>query len=242
MSRILIAAILAATAWPGGADAQNRQPERNAPAGQDRWLATDLMDAQVYGGNYEIIGEVDDILVTDGDVPKADSLIVETDETLGLGGERLTVPWSDVSRGDDLETVAVPVTAGGAADDYDEYEAGQAVGLRVEDLSAWPMSLMLGTSIELDGARASAQLDDIVIAPDGTLRTAVIAPLEGVGGPYAVPWSDLMLELTAGYLISTLSPDDLEDYERFDPPPEEAFAGPETAVGADGGGGMVGGR
>lgn len=98
-----------------------------AQAAEGLYSADDLLDAEVYDSNGEEVGEVEDVLM--GNDMALHSLIIKTDDVLGLGGRDLVA-----ERG----TFTVRLAPDDGNNDFDDHDYQVHMEGTHEDIAALP--------------------------------------------------------------------------------------------------------
>lgn len=147
------------------------------------WTASQLFDAEVEGDAGEVVGEIENLVITPrGSVEK---IIVESGGWLDLGDTHFAVPWNEVKFTPDLDEVRVPVTEGNL-DEYSVFDEEQVE----TDQRAFLATELINDYVTLNNGIGYGMVQDLVISQTGELQAVVVYPDVGygVGAPYAYPY------------------------------------------------------
>lgn len=167
-----------------GGSAQSR-PVDLARLYMDGLSARELIDAPVRGEEGERIGDVKDIVVDkNGNIAR---LIVEVGGFFELADQHIGVPWKDLTFGEDMQFVQVPLK---------DVESGTyALGGRVPQgenvpiaLTSWRVNELIGDYAALEGAPRHGIVTDVIFNSRGQLQAVLVDRL-GQRGLWAYPYA-----------------------------------------------------
>ena len=214
LTPILATTSAVAVALPMAASAQSFETEvMTLPEWQQDYDALhegvsidSLLEADVVGREGEDIGDVENVVFDEaGNVA---SLIAEVGGFLELGDTHISVPWSEVSVGDDDDMVAVPVTeesvgdyslfaddgvpADQAGEEVRQVE-GHNVGLVETGPRAWRATEFIGDYARIREGEGYANYGYVydLIVQDGAIASVVVRPdvtWAGGRGDFAFPY------------------------------------------------------
>lgn len=151
----------------------------------DGLSARELIDAPVRGEDGERIGDVKDIVVNEhGNIA---GLIVEVGGVFELADQHIGVPWKDLTFGEDMQFVQVPLK---------EVESGTyALGGHVPQgesvpvaLTSWRVNELIGDYAAIDGAPRHGIVTDVIFNSRGQLQAVLVDRL-GQRGLWAYPYT-----------------------------------------------------
>jgi uncharacterized protein YrrD len=151
----------------------------------DGLSARELIDAPVRGEAGERIGDVKDIVVDEnGNIAR---LIVEVGGFFELADQHIGVPWKDLTFGEDMQFVQVPLQ---------EVQRGTySLGARVpqgEDvpiaLTSWRVNELIGDYASLEGTPRDGMVTDVIFDSRGQLQAVLVDRL-GQRGLWAYPYA-----------------------------------------------------
>lgn len=145
-----------------------------------------FMNADVYGENGDVVGEIEDLVVNpDGQVTHA---IIETDAFLDLGDRHVQYPL-DLLEIRDTDNVVAPFDEGR----LEEYTLFPAVDDRPIHGRKWRISELIGDYAYLEQATAYGYVEDVIIS-NGEVASVIVSPdiayadTDYGDGPYAFPY------------------------------------------------------
>ena len=147
------------------------------------WTANQLFDVEVEGDAGEVIGEIENLVISSQG--SAEKIIVESGGWLDIGDTHFAVPWDEVRFTPDLDEVRVPVTENNL-DQYSVFDQDQVEG---ED-RAFMATELINDYVTLESGVGYGMVQDLVLNQDGEIQAIVVYPDVGygVGAPYAYPY------------------------------------------------------
>jgi sporulation protein YlmC with PRC-barrel domain len=185
--RNAIAMLLApALALPAGAlYAQDRQQSQY----RNTWSAEEMIDTDVRGQNGEQIGEVKDIIVgEDGNIRK---VVVEVGGFLEIGDQHIGVPWKDVTIGQEMQSVQVPLreVENGTYSLFGKVPEGEDVAAAG---NAWRVNELIGDYASLEDVPRYGMVTDVIFNDQGKAQTVIVDRRMGAWGEagwYGYPYA-----------------------------------------------------
>ncbi|MEW5727848.1 MAG: PRC-barrel domain-containing protein [Pseudomonadota bacterium] len=176
MRTILATALLAALALPAPAQ---ELAGWNPGVMSGGFLASRLLQREVFGTGGEEIGEIDNLVLGPGGEVRA--IVVESGGIGPLGDVEFRVPWRQVDFAPGFESARVPV----ADERIEDFDLGD--GFRLEP-GEWLARDVIGDPVNLVGQDAFGEVEDLVLGRDGRL-VAILIEGGGLGAEalYAVP-------------------------------------------------------
>lgn len=162
------------------------------------WSLDALMEAEVVGEDGEEIGDVENVLLDESG--RLLSVIAEIGGFIDIGDTHVAVPFDQVTVGNDLEMITVPLdqdnveeySVFGEWGYFDASEAGYAQVVNDDLLTGprvWKASDLLDDYAVLTGGVGYGYVDDLIFVDGGMLHAVVVDPAIGYGpGPYAYPY------------------------------------------------------
>jgi hypothetical protein len=197
----------------------------------DGWSAENMFDTtDVVGAGDETIGDVENLVFSDGG--ELLGLIAQVGGFWDIGDTHVFVPWDEVTLGDGIETVSVPVTEE-TVDDYDVFGENwfdeevitdadaSSTGAVDDDLAAGPgvfkATDLIGDYAYLPENVRYGYIADIIVE-DGAIGAMVTdATTYGRPGYYAYPYNYRGNPPTAGRrYVMPYTATQLDTIENFD--------------------------
>jgi sporulation protein YlmC with PRC-barrel domain len=187
----LATAVAMALAAPAAAqiDAQSYPEFEPGQELKNGYSAEELRDAEVHGKDGKKIGEVEDVIIADGELER---LVVTVNEGLfGTGGRRLAVDWEDVQVGqrDGYEIENITVNVAESEVERSELFKGTKDAIRGAK-NEWRASELIGDDVDFKDSMDDGYVSDIMFTRDGELRAiAATADLDGSVLNFYAPYS-----------------------------------------------------
>lgn len=187
--------------------------------------AESLMDAGVYGADYEEIGSVENVLLNDKNEIVA--IIAQVGGLWDIGDTHVLVPWEEVDVNE--EGVAIPVHE----DNADKYGVFDEDYVTKTDLSyisqvdddattgsrLWKLSDLLDDYASVGDGNGYGYVDNVLFTEDGKVQAVIIEADTAYGGEtYAYPFGGFHTGWDPSYSAYTLPYDeaDLDNVSAFD--------------------------
>ena len=185
----------------------------DAPSDDDAWSATRLIGLEVRGADGESVGEVQDVVVGDGD--RVAALVLELGGPLDVGDAHVRVPWEGVDSVDavgSLQYVTLPL-----ADDELAGLDASAADAALEP-GEWRAADLIGDAVRLVDSAPDERgtVDDLLFGAGGTLEAVVASGVPGTDGaaaPYPFFGADYGFEPALDTYILPYGVDDLGERE-----------------------------
>ena len=204
------------------------------------WTVETMFDrTSVLGENGDEIGDVENVLIgADGEIL---SLIVEVGGFWDIGDTHVSVPWEEVTLGQDMSQITVPVTEENA-DDFSIFgDRGYFFAAEAEETETVDDDLytgervfkateLIGDYAYLTGEEEYGYVSDLVFNKDDGKLLAVLVDgsASGAAGPYAYPyigydqdWHPDLTDLTLPYSAEEVTVVETFDYDELDSMPAE---------------------
>jgi sporulation protein YlmC with PRC-barrel domain len=150
---------------------------------RDGWSADQMLGVEVRDVNGEQIGEVQDLVVgKDGRISK---VVVAAGGFLNIGERHIGVPWNDVTIGQNMEWIQVPLR--------EDNVAGFSLFRDEVDMTAgsWRVTALIGDTASLADEPRYGLITDVVFDQQGEARGVIVDRARGTWGDrgrYAHPF------------------------------------------------------
>ena len=202
------------------------------------WTVETMFDeTEVIGPEGEQIGDVENVLIgADGQIM---SVVVEVGGFWDIGDTHVSVPWDEVTLGETMDEITVPVTEENA-DDYsifgprEFFFAGDGDEVAIVDDSlftgerVFKATELIGDYVYLTGDEEYGYVSDLVFDKNDGSMLAVLVDGSTIGdpGPYAYPytgyhtdWHPGIVDLRLPYSAEEVTVVDTFDYAEIDAMP-----------------------
>jgi sporulation protein YlmC with PRC-barrel domain len=193
---------------------------------RDGVSARQLLEAPVRADTGRRIGEVKDIIVDrNGYISK---LVVEVGGFVELGDQHIGIPWKDVSIGEDMEFVHVPLreVEKGTYSLYGEVPQGENVAMA---LASWRVNELIGDYARLADVPRYGLVTDVIFDNRGVAKAVIVERGRPAGGrgAYAFPFAGFergSLDYALPYRRDAVAALQPFDYAKLDQ--QSRYAGP----------------